>query len=250
MSEKILYNKNKYFYYSNIRPFVSSICVSQDTNGNYSLEYDSSYKFSDYIGTFIGFPGNFDDSGELVLGFDFAYGIIQIKGVKTWTVNDSIVKPFVLEKTNYYNNKGKLKLKPSCTSDTFLINTNNQLEFENNFNAGINCGIFFGEPGICRFFTNSNKYSRNYGLSNAFGKITLNYLGLNNHNNNLYAIYDFQYTVRKGTIEQIDISTYFTENVNFNETWKYNKFIKYDYISYVCWIGILIIILSFLFYLL
>ncbi len=206
------------YYYPNIRPFVFQIGVSL-SDETYSLEGELTYNPSNKIGTFKGYPANFNDSGELVFGFGFSTGIILIDGIKTWSVDNGILaqfvpKPFIFNADSSSNVDGTHnKIMPECTPTLQLVDTNIVLGFESNFNKQLACGIFSGTPGECYYPEGSSSYDRVYGSQYANGTVTLNcLLDLKSHYQNLTnpkSSFEFKYILNKGKIQTIPINHYY-----------------------------------------
>lgn len=240
---QILHHPTYGYYCSGLRPFVSSIKVSQDETNVFSLEWETSFDPSRIIGTFTGFCGDFINDDELVIGFNFSYGIIYVGYVKTYTISNGNISPFVPVENNLIennliennpieehenqpiclDNSTRLPnpnplpistIKASCTTELKYIDSNLNLSFESEFNPNLICGIFYGSPGDCYSNPNSIGYDRVYGKQHAGGTITLNRISdvniFNYYSNANKNPYEFEYILADGVVQERSLSYYFS----------------------------------------
>lgn len=220
---RIIKNNMFGYYYSGIRPFVNSIGISQ-TDDIFSLEGESSYKHSNKIGTFTGYPGNFIIRDEFNYGFESSDGFICIDNLKTLIVSNGLILSDVKNNINPQNNVFddviiqttlKTNMRPQCTSTIDYIDINNKLGFETDFDKNNICGIFSGIPG--KYVNNINPdgtpyQDRNYGFNLAEGIIILNCLDINflsKYFNKQTNGFNFEYILDCGVIKEKGFNKYY-----------------------------------------
>ena len=155
MINQVLYNSKFGNYYSHLRPYVTLMKVSL-TDENYSLECEDSFVSSNQIGIFSGFPGNFNNLDELILGFNSSNGIIKIDGKITYIIIDGNINPFIENKFDFESAIMKfsadlalariISQETSISTDIQSNTLNYESEFNSDFVDEFNSDII-GEPG-------------------------------------------------------------------------------------------------------
>lgn len=215
---RIIKSEKLGYYYTNVRPYVDCIGVSE-LNGTYNLEGEDAYSESNKIGTFEGHPGSITESEELNFGFTFSEGVISIEGIETYVVKNGFIFPF---ENNFSTINDSIKefdflknqIIPECTPIVVDIDTNNKLGFENNFDKKLLCGIFSGAPGKYIMEKNQNgteSSNRIYGFDYANGTILLNFTNISEYNPYLKQIFkfnNFSYWLKDGVVSEICKKSY------------------------------------------
>jgi hypothetical protein len=201
------------FYYSSVRPFVRGSFVSL-SNEVYSLEGEDSYVESNKIGTFTGYPANLTETDELNFGFSSSNGFICVGDKIIYNVINGLVSEYKeppLDKSLYKDLiliQPQLPLQGRCTNSIDLVDTQNHLGFESEFDSNLICGVFSGEPGkyISVTYSDGSRCSnRVYGFANSTGSVILNC-----KKKNLFKIdytinpsyFEFWYEIQNGVIHE------------------------------------------------
>lgn len=210
---RIIKSEKLGYYYTNVRPYVDCIGVSE-LNGTYNLEGEDAYSESNKMGTFEGYPCSITESEELNFGFGSSEGVIYIEETKTYEVKNGSIFPYKNKSPNTSNSIKEFDflknvMVPECTPIIVDIDINNKLGFENNFDKKLLCGIFSGAPGkyITERNENGNQSSnRIYGFDNADGTILLNFTDINRYIPNyksMCGFNNFTYRLKDGVVREI-----------------------------------------------